>query len=121
NHPFQCFVPITAESLGVLEFIQSINFIISGLSLTSNVLNNIDNGKVRLNYSDILEKNLALYLCQNIDNGTDLHYSSRHINTSLYFIDYSNNLYADNPFFQHMDYSSKKFIVYNLTGYACDS
>jgi hypothetical protein len=79
------------------------------------------NGKARLNYSDTLEKNLALYLCPNIDNGTNSHSSSGYINTSLYFIDYSNNFYADNPFFQHMDYSSKKFIAYNLTSYACGS
>lgn len=80
------------------------------------------NGKARLNYSDILEKNLALYLCPNIDNGADSHSHSspRHINTSHYFIDYNNDVYADNPFFQHIDYNSK-FSVYNLTSYACSS
>ncbi|MDP8905908.1 MAG: hypothetical protein M3M88_00100, partial [Thermoproteota archaeon] len=80
------------------------------------------NGKARLNYSDILEKNLALYLCTNIDNGADSHSHSspRHINTSHYFIDYNNDVYADNPFFQHIDYNSK-FSVYNLTSYACSS
>lgn len=79
------------------------------------------NGKARLNYSDILEKNLTLYLCPDIDKGTNLHSSSRYINTSVYFIDYRSNFYADNPFFQDLDYNSKKFIVYNLTSYACGS
>ena len=79
------------------------------------------NGKARLNHSDTLEKNLALYLCPNIDNGTNPNSSPRYINTSIYFIDYGNNFYADNPFFQHMIYNSKKFIVYNLSSYACGS
>ncbi|HYO06086.1 MAG TPA: hypothetical protein VER14_03795 [Phototrophicaceae bacterium] len=79
------------------------------------------NGKARLNYSGNLEKNLALYLCPNIDNGTNPLSSPRYVNTSLYFIDYGNNFYADNPFFRYMDYNSKKFIVYNLSSYACGS
>ncbi len=79
------------------------------------------NGKVGLTYTDIIEKNLLLYLCPKIDNGTDSQSSLRYVNTSLYFIDYKNNIYANNPFFQHVDYNSKKFSVYNLTSYACSS
>ncbi|MEJ7641180.1 MAG: hypothetical protein WKF36_03180 [Candidatus Nitrosocosmicus sp.] len=79
------------------------------------------NGKVRLNYSDVLEKNLALYLCPHNDVGIGFHFPPSYINKSLYFVYYENNVYADNPFFQHMDYNSKKFSVFNLTSYACSS
>lgn len=77
------------------------------------------NGKVGLNYPDTLEKNLSLYLCTKIDNGTDSHPSLRNVNAPLYFIDYKNNAYDGNPVFQHTGYNSKKFSVYNLTSYAC--
>ena len=81
--------------------------------------NNSYNGEGRLNYSDNLEKNLALYLCPHTNVGVHLPYSPRPSNASLYFVDYGNNVYADNPFFQSVDYNSKKFSVYNLTSYTC--
>jgi hypothetical protein len=80
------------------------------------------NEKGNLNYSNALEKYLAVYLCNKLDN-TKSNSASTSTNASLYFVDYDNKVYQNNNKFllSAMEYKAKKFIVYNLTNYMCNS
>ena len=82
------------------------------------------NEKGNLNHSNALEKNLTMYLCNNLDTNTNSNSTLRSANTSLYFVDYgNNNIYRNknNSLLSVMDYKSKKFVIYSLTNYACNN
>jgi len=79
--------------------------------------------KGRLNFSYSLERNLTSYLCSPLSSDNINSYpQTRHTYPPVYFIDYGDKAYGDDDsFLSKVEYKSKKFVIYDLSGHVCNS
>jgi hypothetical protein len=78
-----------------------------------------------LDFSYSLVRNLTLYLCPPTHlpgDNTNPNSTSRQTKSSVYFIDYGDKANGDDDsFLSKMDYKSKRFVIYDLSVYVCNS